>query len=581
MKPVRGAPLSSACFFLVMVAVLSGIHPAWAADPFIPAVQKQIEQRIKAEAGKKTFVCYTELICGVTLVPAFYSGRGFIPAWVDPDGSMPLADQLMSAIEDAGRDGLDPEVYHLSVLRKMTALTRSTDRDGFFETAALFADLDILLTDAFLLFGSHLLGGRVNPETVHTGWFVTAHHADLAQRIEVALKSRQIQGELDKLTPPHVAYTGLRDRLAAYRALAAKGGWPSIPPGATLRPGEQGGRVERARKRLLASGDLDPDPALHLPAVFDEAMEQAVRRFQRRHGLVPDGAVGSRTIDVMNVPVEVRVRQIELNMERWRWLPQWLGDRYLVVNIADFSLALVEDGRETLKMRAVVGRPYRKTPVFSADMTYLVLNPYWNIPGTIAVQDMLPAIQRGTGFLEKNRIRVFADWSEGAPELAADSIDWQAVGGHYFPYKLRQNPGPENALGRIKFMFPNKFAVYIHDTPHRALFDETVRGFSSGCIRVEQPVLLANRLLENQPEWSAERLAGVLEGGETTEIRLKEPVPVHLLYLTAWIDDKGLLNFRDDIYERDSPLDAALKEKAPRAALFSNPKPLTSTVNDS
>jgi L,D-transpeptidase YcbB len=565
------------CLILLSL-LLAGIFmtratPAGAESIFFNAIQKRIEQRILTEAGKESFVCHTELICGIALVPEFYSQRRFEPAWIENDGPAPRANTLMAAIRAARTEGLNPAVYHLATLEKMLAAIGPVDRLNPLGRVSFFADLDILLTDAFLLYGSHLLSGRVNPETIHTDWIVRAHRTDLMHSIATALRSKNIDKTLEQLKPPHFAYTGLRDMLGIYRDIARTGGWPTILPGPSMRPGHRNRRVQILRERLLITGDMTPEPVNGQTDVYDAPLTRGVERFQNRHGLKVDGIAGRRTIQAMNVPAHQRVRQIELNLERWRWIPHTLGKQHLFVNIADFSLTLVQDHHPHLKMRVVVGKPFRKTPVFSTNMTYLDINPYWNIPTKIAVKDILPKIRRDDGFLEKLNIKVFEDWSKGAPEVSPERIDWQAAGSHYFPYKLRQEPGPKNALGRIKFMFPNKFAVYLHDTPHRTLFDKTVRGFSSGCIRVEQPVVLANRLLEQRPEWTPEGLADTLAEGKRKVVRLKESIPVHLLYLTAWIDEQGNMQFRRDIYDRDLPLDAALKEKAPRASLVSTPLP--------
>ncbi len=579
MKHSRNHGLFTVFSILLVFSFLAAASESGAENYFLNDIQKRIERRIRAEDGKQSFVCHTELVCGIALVPAFYSKRGFMPAWIERESLGPLVDQLVAAIQAAGTEGLNPAAYHLAVIKKVMSSIRWDSRLDPMDRNSLFADLDILLTDAFLLYGSHLLSGRVNPETIHTDWIVRAHQTDLMHSIDRALNSKQIKEALAQLKPPHFDYTGLRGQLKAYREIAKRGGWPAIPPGPSLRPGDRHKRVAAVRRRLMITGDIGP--ASGPPDLLDEALVEAVQRFQRRHGLKPDGIAGRKTIQVMNVPADERVRQIELNMERWRWIPHQLGKRYVYVNTADFSLTLVENQNKRLKMRVVVGKPFRQTPVFSADMTYLVINPYWNIPTKIAVEDILPAIQRDAAFLEKKKISVLADWSKNAPQLSADLIDWQAVDSDFFPYKLRQDPGPKNALGRIKFMFPNKFAVYIHDTPQRALFNETLRGFSSGCIRAERPVLLASHLMEQPNGGTSDRLAEALKNGERTFIRLQDPIPVHLLYLTAWIDEQGRMQFRRDIYDRDPPLDAALKEKVPRATLFSTALPSSPAGDDS
>ena len=457
--------------FLLFLSLLFTITPlAGAQNHFFPEVQGLIKQQILSQSGRDTFVCRTELVCGIALVPAFYSTRDYQPVWIQQPNDLSTANQLLNEIRKATAEGLNSAAYHLVTIEEILSSIRFGEQFNTLAQAALLADLDILLTDAFLLYGSHLSSGRVNPETLHTDWIVKSHQADLMHSIESALKESRIPQTLMALKPPHADYTGLRDKLKSYRDLADKGGWPVIPQGPTLRAGTRSNRVPIIRHRLRITGDLKGDGNSHASDLFDEALVEAVKRFQQRHGLKVDGQVGKRTRHEMNIPAELRARQIELNMERWRWIPHQLGKRYIYVNIDDFNLSLIDNQKPILKMRAVVGKPFRKTPVFSANMRYLDVNPYWNIPTNIVLRDILPNIRRDTDYLEKMKIRVFADWSEDASELDPNQIDWQVVGSNYFPYKLRQDPGPENALGRIKFMFPNKFAVYIHDTPHRGLF---------------------------------------------------------------------------------------------------------------
>ena len=252
-----------------------------------------------------------------------------------------------------------------------------------------------------------------------------------------------------------------------------------------------------------------------------------------------------------------------VNLERWRWLPHDLGARYIIVNTADFNLKAVENGRVALQMRVVVGRPARRSPVFSANMTYLVVNPYWNVPTTIAVEDILPELQKDVAYLAQRGIRVFQNWELDAPEVDPATVDWHAYHANRFPFRLRQDPGPNNALGRIKFMFPNPFAVYLHDTPNRSLFKRVQRDFSSGCIRVEAPFVLADFVLAGDERWTPNALTEAIEKGETRTIRLNHPVPVHLLYMTAWADETGVIQFRSDIYDRDRDLDRALSQRRP------------------
>ena len=275
------------------------------------------------------------------------------------------------------------------------------------------------------------------------------------------------------------------------------------------------------------------------------------------------GRVGPATLAALNVSSADRVDQILLNMERWRWLPQDLGTRHIIVNIADFKLQVMENGQPVLNMKIIVGKGYRRTPVFSDKITYLVLNPSWLIPHEIAVKDKLPLVRKDPEYFTKQNIRVFRGWGAESREINSKTVNWSAVTPQTFPYRLRQDPGPENALGRIKFMFPNRFNIYIHDTPYRTLFHKASRTFSSGCIRIEKPLELAAYVLKPDSRWHPDAIRAALEQGEERTIPLPEPIPVHLLYWTVFVDPTGNLQFRPDIYNRDKRLSDALRKKSP------------------
>jgi murein L,D-transpeptidase YcbB/YkuD len=359
----------------------------------------------------------------------------------------------------------------------------------------------------------------------------------------------------------HPGYVRLRDTLAFYRSIQERGGWPGVPVGPMMSRGATGERITALKHRLIVSGDL-PISQRGDGAIFDEALEEAVRRFQRRHGLDVDGVVGPATLEALNVSVNERIRQIKKNMERWRWVPHDLGIRIIAVNIAGFWLQALEKNRPILEMRVVAGKRYTRTPVFRARMTHAVFRPYWNVPSSIARKEMLPLIKRDPGYLEKNRLRVFRGWDPENGEIDPKNIDWSQLAPHHFPYRLRQDPGPMNALGRVKFVFPNRFNVYLHDTPERELFARTVRGFSHGCIRVEKPVELAQFVLRDDPRWTRERILLAMEEGSANQIvRLHEPITVHIEYWTAWVDEDGTAQFRKDIYEWDELLEEELEEE--------------------
>jgi len=531
---------------------------AWAAA--VPDVQA-ILPRLLALDGQRRLECRGELVCSLPQLPGFYRQRGYHPAWSANGRVLPAAYDLLAALYRAPAEGLFPESYHLSAIQALwPALSAPRTAGEIPDHSRRLAELDILLTDAFLLYADHLRTGRVNPETIHKAW--VAHHPreDFSGRLAEALGHNSVGDLLDRLPPPHRDYQRLKIALRSLRRLADAGGWPAIPPGPTLHPGDRDQRIPLLRQRLMVSDDLAPQ-VIGASDLFDIPLMTAVGHFQRRHGLKADGVVGSQTLAALNVSVGQRIRQVELNLERWRWIPRDLGPRHIRVNIADFSLKVMEAGEPVLKMAVVVGRDLRRTPVFSDTMQYLVFNPYWNVPFNIAVKDKLPLIKEDAAYLASHHFRVFASWQPDAPEVDPATVDWAGLDRTNFRVRLRQEPGPHNALGQIKFMFPNPFAVYLHDTSERDLFSQDVRTFSSGCIRVANPLGLAAYVLEDQPPWSPESIQAAMDSLQHKVITLKHPLPIHLLYWTAWAAADGTLQFRNDIYHRDPPLDQALRAR--------------------
>ena len=492
-----------------------------------------------------------ERILESLLLGVFYVRRGYRPAWSDEAGPNRLAEALVEALRRADLEGLRPEDYHLTTIVTLLGAVRRDAAGGHLTDPDRSAELDLLLTDAFLLYGSHLLAGRVDPENLQPRWNANPRGVDLAAILEHALDSRNVVRALQRLAPTHEGYVRLRAGLAQAHAFAAAGGWEPLPPGAALTKGDSGPPVAALRDRLRRGGDLDAGEGRE----FDDAVQRALREFQHRHGLEPDGILTPATRAELNVSAQARVRQIELNLERWRWLPKELGRRRILVNIAAYELEVVEDEEVVLAMRVVVGRRYRRTPVFSDTVRYLVLNPNWHVPRNIAVQDLLPKIQRDPSYVQRYQMHVF---DETGAEIDPAAVDWASQTPDSFPFRLTQKPGPLNALGRVKFMFPNRYDVYLHDTPSRDLFEETRRDFSSGCIRVEQPIELAEYLLKKNRGWKRDAILRTLEQGTARTVPLERRMPIHLLYWTAWVNDDGAVQFRPDIHNLDPPLATAL-----------------------
>jgi len=501
----------------------------------------------------KTFIG-GERVYSAVFVESFYRGRNYQPAW-SQGGRLMQADTLIRAVEEAYGDGLTPDYYHLGLIRSLVDGAEKNLSDPVY-----LADLDILLTDAFLTLGCHLSGGCVNPVTIDPEWFTRRRDVDVSSVLEQALKKKQIREALMRLRPEQGSYASLRQYLARYRELSSKGEWPRVSAGAALKKDVTSYRVVELRKRLASSGDLEINEAKR-GNLFDEKLEQSVISFQERHGLKADGIVGPVTLNAVNVPLKRRIRQMELNMERLRWVLGNMEQRSIVVNIADFKLHVIESGRSIFSMKVVVGKPYQRTPVFTAKMTYLVINPSWNIPDSIARKEILEKVKNDPDYLGEQDIKVLRGRGSHEEEIDPETIDWSEITPDTLIYRFRQEPGPLNPLGRIKFMFPNQFDVYLHDTPSKRLFSENVRTFSHGCTRIEKPIELGEYVLRDAPGWTREKLLDLIEEGTEQKVLIPRPLNVHFLYLTAWVDQEGTLQFRNDIYGRDKQLDEALRKK--------------------
>lgn len=478
---------------------------------------------------------------------AFYAQRHYRPVWCGPGGLKARAQLLLATLSHAGREGLNPDEYHVD----------SAEAQCGQHSPAQAAWVDILLTNAFFGYSRDVSSGNPELRKTDPSWFISAPVVNPAKVLESALSSNaDFARTLAQLPPPQPAYRRLQAALARYRHLAAEGQWPDLPPGPALKEGVHDPQVALLRRRLALSGDL-PAAAVSGKTTFGPHLKAAVERFQRRYGLAVDGIVGPLTRAALDVPPAARVEQIRLNMERWRWLPRHLGSRYIMVNLAGFRLRVVDHRQTVLSMRVIVGKPYRSTPDFSGRVTYLVFNPGWTVPPTIALDDLLPKERKNPDYLQSVGIQVFSGWGPHAVRLNPADVDWSRYGKGHFPFKLYQPPGPTNPLGRVKFIFPNRFGMYLHDTPSRELFSRNVRTFSSGCIRAAKPLQLAAYLLSDASHtWTVAEVKKAIATGATRSVRLPAAVPIYMVYFTAWADKDGTVHFRDDIYGRDRRLAA-------------------------
>ena len=567
MRALRTAVRASAFAILAVVGVAAscGRPPAISWGESARAV---LVERVGPDGSEGPVYCRRDRVCGSDVLPGFYRARDFRPAWIDDALTLGDARGLIAALRLVTEDGLDPANYHLAALESLIAeIDAARAKDPRRVPPESLADLEMLLTDGFLLCGSHLVHGQVDPETIQSVWLVKGRVEDLSAVLEKGLAAKDIPAALDSLRPGHAVYRGLRKAYREHGAVVAAGGWPGFPPGPKLVKGDRDARVGALRRTLSAMGDLAGAGKPEEADLFDDVLESALKAFQRRHGLDPDGAAGAETASALNVSAAERLRQIRANLERWRWITQDLGEKYVLVNVADYRVSVYEAGSAVMSMQAIVGRDYRQTPDFSGRMSTITLNPPWNVPPTLAREDILPHIQKDPAYLRKKGIRIFENWREGAREIDPGDIDWSRVKPEGLSFKFRQDPGPQNSLGRIMFMFPNKFDVYIHDTPDRGLFTRAARNLSSGCIRVERPLDLAAYVLRDDPAWPREKIEEAMASGETQIIPLrKNALGVHVLYWTAWLGGDGRIQFRKDIYLRDAALNGALAERVSVAA---------------
>lgn len=551
-------------FFAVLVAFCLSSTAGFSDQTGISVIQNLLRNRIEAGGVPINISVGEEPIYTSTALPVFYIRRIYKPAWVSDQGPLASAEDQLKMIREVDREGLRPGDYHLIKLETILAQIRAEQEKQIPPNPQRLVDLDLLLTDSFLILASHLLCGRTDPKTVEPEWHVNPRTGDPSLILEQALGSGQIEAALQSLTPNHAGYRRLRRELARYREIAARGGWPQVLQGPKLQKGDSSPNVSRLKRRLAAEGYLENYTSEN-ELYFDDGLDRALRKFQLQNGLEVDGILGAHTRKALNMTVDDRIGQIIANMERWRWLTHDLGSRYILVNIAGFYLEVIDNGRLKMTMKVVVGKPYRRTPVFTATMTYLVFHPFWHVPARIAREDLLPKIKRDEAFLSKEKIRVFEGWGAEAREIDPAGIDWQKVTAAGLKFRFRQDPGPQNALGRVKFMLPNPFDVYLHDTPAQELFDKTRRDFSHGCIRIQKPLELAEYLLQNHPDWPPEKIRSTLTGNVTPEqtVMLPEPINVHVLYWTAWLGADDQIFFSADIYGRDKVLEAALHEPPP------------------
>lgn len=507
------------------------------------------EPRMRAEAGDRTAIL------------AFYKQRKFEPLWVGEYGLNIRAKRLIDALSRSHENGLTVSNYLPHVLSSFQHIP-----EEMFDDPRTVAELEVGLTAKALKFARHASGGQVDPNKIGRSFDLTPPRVQPAKALEALARTLHPEEYLDALHPTHPVYVKLKARLARERGVGQEGdAEPISAEGGTIRFGRADPRVPLIRARLQKLGFLEeraesdaltsqdesaaeaPDPY-----ILDQALSEAVRAFQGSKRLSRDGIIGRRTIAALNGQSnENLAEKIQLNMERMRWLTRNLGQRHVLVNQAAYMAEMMDNGRKIHQMRVIVGKPKHPTPLFSDEMETVVFNPYWNVPRSIIGAEMMPRLYNDPGYLDRKGFEVI---DRRGKKISSYNVNWWSYSGKTLPYNVRQPPSRGNALGEIKFLFPNKHAVYMHDTPKRNLFASSQRAYSHGCVRIQDPRKFAQIVLG----WSANKVNGAVEAGENRPVQLTRKIPVHMTYFTMWPDDSGNLTSRADFYQRDSALKRAL-----------------------
>ena len=502
------------------------------------------------------------------ILPArrFYRERGFRLGWFKDHKPVPQAQTLQNIIAKAADEGLDAKDYQVKDFKQLFAALDKVGDDSVRRTA-LERQIDVALTGTYMKWANDYYRGVANPhDTKSTAWQVKPNKIKLNKALLTFLGDRKSRYNYYEFAPLHPEYDHLKKALATYRAQERAGGWPILPTTLALKPGDTSPAIAALRKRLLdsAGGSIASTTAAPATApaagvapvaqVYDPELVSAVKQFQQDAGLKSDGIVRGETLRQLNVPIGTRIDQLILNMERWRWLPKRFEPSYLLVNIPEYTLHVIEENKEAFNMRVIVGKVLHETPVFSDKLEYVVLAPYWNVPFSIIDKELRGKLAANPNYLDRLDMEVVKGYGRKAEVIDPGSVDWANVTQETFKYTLRRRPGPKNDLGDVKFIFPNSNDIYLHDTPHDELFSQSNRSFSHGCVRLAEPMKLASYLLRDRPEWDQQTILDTVATRREKYITLKEKLPVYLVYFTAWADEAGRPHFRDDIYGLDKKL---------------------------
>ncbi len=489
-----------------------------------------------------------------------YTLRDFRPVWFEDQSLLPLATQLIRKLRKAPAHGLDPQVYGVRQLASVVDVMEISNASATLEEIAL---VELQLSRAFAVYGAQLAGGAVKPAKVLKNVYIFPMVPSLNEMVTRLEEAQSVTSYFADLEPESPSYSLLKKALIRYDQVLGSSNLVQISEGPSIRPGESGDRILQLAMRLKAEGYVLSSSDYHgeaeetdLNQTYTDGMVEAVKRFQNRHGLTMDGIVGKKTRAALNASLEDRRNQILVNLERMRWDDPVPKGRYVKVNVAEQMVRIMEGTQVLYETRSVVGKPRHATPLFSDKFEYAEINPTWGVPWSIATNEYLPKLRKNASVLSSSGISVYRRGKRIDPA----AVDWNAISKRSFNFQLRQKAGRRNALGAVKFMFPNKHNIYLHDTPSKRLFDKDQRAFSHGCIRVQDPFTFGEVLLAPSGH-SRPKMERLRARGKTVRLNVKENIPVHLRYYTAFAGTDGELQFREDIYKQDRAILEALLDK--------------------
>jgi murein L,D-transpeptidase YcbB/YkuD len=539
----------------IIFAIILSVSPIWlwASSPvFQNSIQDQIRLKLESIHPGDPLKIRDQNLASSDEIYFFYSGRNFLEAWSSAGILTELAYELRFEIRQAKFDGLNPQQYHLGLIDAFFTTFESNKKNKIANDPAELVELDFLLSDAFFQLSAHLEQGKVDPSLLKSTWGISQkpkkiNYNELLSR---ALAEGDVRRNLEKLYPQFTIYKRGREviRVLDEKSKSDSLDWKPVKIDKTIKVGDSNNAIPVIRDRLRFWGYIDPYETEN-PKTYDSLLFFGVQKFQQKNGMEPDGALGKNTIaGINNSPLDL-MNRAAVNMERLRWLPDTVKEAEIIlVNIANYQLDYINKLDTVFSSRVIVGKSYHASPIFSAQMSYIVFSPYWNIPASITRNEIIPAIRKNPNYLSQKNMEVV---TSSGKLVDPNSINWSAKS---FPYLIRQKPGGSNSLGLVKFMFPNKHSVYIHDTPSRSLFEREDRALSHGCIRLQNPAEFAKILLSDMPGWTEEKIQEAMHRSSEQIVNLNRKIPVVLVYLTFWADSKGQANFRQDIYNRDAEI---------------------------